>query len=280
MRTVRRMTSDTPHFLTLDLQMDATEQRRLIVEQFTRQAAPFAEMPMHNGEETNWLVLDTLGIRASDRVLDIACGPGLITCAVAKLAQHVTGLDLTPAMLEQARRQQALAGLDNLTWTRGDVEALPFPAASFSCVMTRYSFHHFTNPKAVLAEMVRVTQPGGRVGVIDVFMRNIEHQAAYDRAEILRDPSHVKALLLEDLTGMFFDAGLTGVRTAFYRLETNLESLLTATGTSSESAAQVRQIFAEDLSRQLLGVGTFERDGAIHFSFPVVIVVGIKPTNF
>jgi len=259
--------------------MDAAEQRRRIVEQFTRQAAPFAEMPMHNGEETNGLVLETLGIRNDDHVLDLACGPGLITCAAAKVARHVTGLDLTPAMLEQARRQQALTGLDNLTWTPGDVEALPFPAESFSCVMTRYSFHHFTNPRAVLTEMVRVAQPGGRVGVIDVFMRNTEQQAAYDRVETLRDPSHVTALLLEDLTRMFFDAGLTKIRTAFYRLETNLEDLLTATRTIPEAAAEVRQIFARELSRQHLGVGAFERDGAIHFSFPVVILVGDKPAQ-
>ena len=61
------------------------EQRRLIVEQFTKQAVPFSEMPNHNGEDTNRLVIETAGIGPDDTVLDVACGPGLITCAVAVL---------------------------------------------------------------------------------------------------------------------------------------------------------------------------------------------------
>jgi ubiquinone/menaquinone biosynthesis C-methylase UbiE len=70
------------------------EQRRLIVEQFTKQAVPFSEMPHHNDEETNRLVIETAGTGSADTVLDVACGPGLITCAVAGVARHVTGIDI------------------------------------------------------------------------------------------------------------------------------------------------------------------------------------------
>ena len=72
------------------------EQRRLIVEQFTKQAVPFSQMPQHNDEDTNRLVIETAGIGSDDTVLDVACGPGLITCAVADVARHVTGIDITP----------------------------------------------------------------------------------------------------------------------------------------------------------------------------------------
>jgi ubiquinone/menaquinone biosynthesis C-methylase UbiE len=80
---------------------------------------------------------------------------------------------------------------------------LPLPDAAFSVVVTRYSFHHFLDPKAVLAEMVRVCRPGERVAVIDVFTSGPEHAEVYNRVEKLRDPSHVRALPLAELTGLF-----------------------------------------------------------------------------
>ena len=127
------------------------EQRRLIVEQFTKQAVPFSEMPHHNDEDTNRLVIETAGIGPEDTVLDVACGPGLITCAVARIAHHVTGIDITPAMIDEARKRQQSMGLMNMEWKIGDVTPLPFAGSSFSAVITRYSFHHFLEPETVLA---------------------------------------------------------------------------------------------------------------------------------
>jgi ubiquinone/menaquinone biosynthesis C-methylase UbiE len=252
------------------------EQRRLIIEQFTKQAVPFAQMPIHNGEDTNRLVIETAGVGSEDTVLDVACGPGLITCAVAKVARHVTGIDITPAMIGEARKAQRTTGLTNMDWRVGDVSALPFADACFSAVITRYSFHHFLEPEAVLAEMVRVCRPGGTVAVVDVFMTSSEQREAYDRMEKLRDPSHTRALLLAELTGMFHDVGLTEMKTAFYKLDVALENLLTMTGTSPENANAVRRIFEDDLGVDRLGVGANRQDDGIHFAFPIVVVAGQK----
>jgi SAM-dependent methyltransferase len=209
-------------------------------------------------------------------VLDVACGPGLVACTLAAVARQVTGIDLTPAMIEQARARQREQGLTNLTWRVGDAVPLPWPDAAFSVVVTRYSFHHFLDPKAVLAEMVRVCRPGGRVAVIDVFTRGPEQAAAYDRVEKLRDPSHVRALSVEELTGLFRGAGLRDLKTAFYRLEVALEALLAASFPNPGGGDRVRQTFAEDVGVDRLGVGAHRRDGDIHFAFPVVVVVGRK----
>lgn len=255
------------------------EQRRQIVEQFTRQAVPFAEMPMHNGEDTNRIVIETAGIGPSDVVLDVACGPGLITAAVAKVARHVTGIDLTPAMIDEARKTQRAAGLTNMDWRVGDVSALPFADASFSAVITRYSFHHFLEPQMVLANMVRVCRPGGIVTVVDVFMTTDEQREAYDRMERLRDPSHTQALLLEELTAMFHGARIIEMKTAFYKLDVALESLLTATRTKPEDAETVRRIFEDDLDADRLGVGANRQDDGIHFAFPIVVVAGRKAVD-
>src|SRR5262245_17885588 len=125
----------------------AEEQRRLILDQFTRQAVPFSQMPTKSNDEANRLLLDLAGISPADTVLDVACGPGLVACALAEVARHVTGIDLTPAMIEQAQARQRSKGLTNLTWVIGDAVPLPFADAAFSVVVTRYSFHHFLDPK-------------------------------------------------------------------------------------------------------------------------------------
>jgi SAM-dependent methyltransferase len=254
----------------------AEVQRRLILDQFTRQAVPFAQMPGHSNDEANRLLIDMAGVGPDDTVLDVACGPGLVACALAEVALHVTGLDLTPAMIEQARERQKAKGLGNLTWVVGDAVPLPFPAASFSVVVTRFSFHHFLDPRAVLAEMVRVCSPGGRVAVIDVFTSSPEQAEAYDRVEKLRDPSHVRALSVEELTGLCQDAGLGGLKTAFYKLEMQLETLLAGSFPNPGDADRVRQTFAEDIGVDRLGLGAHRRDGAVHFAFPIALLVGQK----
>ena len=179
----------------------AEEQRRLVLDQFTRQAVPFARLPAHSTEESIRLVGEAAGIGPQDTILDVACGPGLLACAFAGTPATSPGIDLTPAMIEQARALQRSEGLANLTWHVGDVASLPFPDGSFSVAFTRYSFHHLLDPAGVLAEMVRVTRPGGRVVVVDVYTSSPEQAEAYNHVERLRDPSHVRALGLDELDG-------------------------------------------------------------------------------
>jgi ubiquinone/menaquinone biosynthesis C-methylase UbiE len=253
---------------------DQEAQRQLILDQFTRQAVPFAAMPAHSNEESVRLVIDLARIGPADTVLDVACGPGLLACRLAEVARHVTGVDLTPAMIEQAQVKQRSLGLANLSWVVGDAAPLALPGAGFSVVVTRFSFHHFLDPKRVLGEMVRVCEPGGRVVVIDVFTSSPEQAEAYNRVEKLRDPSHVRALPLEELMGLFQDAGLRDLRTAFFKLEAALEALLAASFPNPGDGDRVRQTFAKDVGVDRLGLGAHRRDGDIHFAFPIAVIAG------
>ncbi|HEV3262097.1 MAG TPA: class I SAM-dependent methyltransferase [Gemmataceae bacterium] len=248
------------------------EQRRLIVDQFSRQAGSYAQMPNPAAE----LLTAASEIGPTDTVLDVACGPGVLACAFAEVAHHVTGIDLTPAMIEQAKALQESTGRTNLTWRVGDVLPLPFADASFSLVFTRYSFHHFLDPKAVLAEMVRVCSPGGRVVGVDVFTSTPEQAEAFNRMEKLRDPSHVRALSLDDLTAMFHQAGLRGLKTCFYRHEFELEQVLQGSFPEPGDADRIRQMFAEDVGADRLGLGACRQDGRIHFAYPIVLLAGRK----
>jgi ubiquinone/menaquinone biosynthesis C-methylase UbiE len=242
----------------------------LIVNQFTKQAVPFSQMPDHSPE----LILTASGVGPTDTVLDVACGPGVLACAFAEVARHVTGIDLTPAMIEQAQALQQTKGRTNMAWRIGDVLPLPFPSASFSLVFTRYSFHHFLDPKAVLAEMVRVCRPGGRVAVVDVFTTGPQQAQEFNRMEKLRDPSHVRALSLEELTSLFDEAGLQNVKTQFYKHEFSLEQVLKGSFPNPGDAERIRQLFIEDLGVDRLGLGACRREGGIQFAYPIVMLVG------
>ncbi|MBI3799695.1 MAG: methyltransferase domain-containing protein [Deltaproteobacteria bacterium] len=245
----------------------------LILDQFTKQAIPFATAPGIKDEEALKLVVDFTGAGPIDTVLDVACGPGLVVCAFAQVARHATGIDLTPAMIERARTLQQEKGLTNVTWQVGDVLPLPYPAASFSIVTSRFAFHHFQDPQAVLAEMKRVCTPGGKVVVIDVIASpDPEKAAAYNRMEKLRDPSHVRGLTLVELERLFQQMALPAPRKTFYRLEAEVEDLLQRSFPNPGDADEIRRMFVESLDNDGLGMDTRRQGNKIHLAYPIAVL--------
>jgi SAM-dependent methyltransferase len=251
-----------------------TEHDAVTIDQFTKQAEPFAALPAHSDADIVRLIREAARLQPDSRVLDVACGPGLVALAVAASVGHVTGLDLTPAMLDKARELQWRRGLSNLSWDLGRADALPYAAGTFDAVLTRFSFHHFIDPERALSEMVRVCRPGGRVVVCDVYTTTADQAAEYDQLERLRDPSHVHALRLDELRGLMNAAGLAEVGEAFGRLPMGLEQLLGGSFPVPGGAEEIRRAFAADLGRNQLGLAIHETAGGLHFSFPVVVLFG------
>jgi ubiquinone/menaquinone biosynthesis C-methylase UbiE len=250
------------------------EQRQLILDQFTRQAVPFSEMHARDDAGIHRLLIETADIGPEDEVLDVACGPGLVACEVAKVAWHVTGVDLTRAMIEHAEARQRSLGLTNLTWAVGDAQPLDYPEAAFTRVITRYTFHHFTDPSGVFAEIVRVCRPGGRVTVCDVFTTSSDQGEAYDRLERYRDPSHTHALQLAEIEALF--SGLGDVRREFYKYPVDVEDLLSRAFPEPGGAEAFRRTIDADVGVNRLGIDA-SREGGLRFAFPVVIFSGVKP---
>ena len=101
-------------------------------------------------------------IHAGQRVLDAACGTGVVALTAARAGARVTGLDLTPELLERARQNSQIAGLD-IDWHEGDVEELPFPDASFDVVVSQFGHIFAPRPAVAIAQMLRVLKPGGTI---------------------------------------------------------------------------------------------------------------------
>jgi ubiquinone/menaquinone biosynthesis C-methylase UbiE len=169
-------------------------------------------------------------------------------------------------MLEQARALQQEQGLKNVSWRQGDVLPLPFPDAQFSIVSARFAFHHFLDPSAVLKEMRRVCRTGGRIVVADS-APNASKADAFNAMELLRDPSHVRAMPLEELRSLFVEP-----RIETYRLRGELEDLLARSFPGEGDAARIRKIFEESLETDSLDMATVREDGKIYYSYPVAIL--------
>jgi ubiquinone/menaquinone biosynthesis C-methylase UbiE len=259
--------------MEITMQHAAAIHKQTIIAQFSQQAVPFAELPGHS--QSIQMLIEMSGVSSTDTVLDVACGPGLVACELAPYAKHVAGIDITPRMIEQAKERQQEKSLNNLTWQVGDVLPLPFPDSQFSIVLTRYTFHHFLNPKAVLSEMIRVCKPGGRVIIVDV-VQSPEKADAYDQLEKLRDPSHVHALTFAEMDSIIAASGIANIKTAQYKVEGELEQQLKASFPNPGDEEKIRQMFKADLECDQMGIDVHLQDDEIHFAVPILVVVGSK----
>ena len=186
-------------------------------------------------------------------------------------------MDVTPAMLERARAVAAEAGVTNVDWRLGDVTSLPWPDATFSLVVSRFAFHHFQEPGAVLAEMRRVCRPGGRVVVADLTASPDPAKAeAFHRMEILRDPSHARALTKVQLEVLFTAAGLPVRAERLYGLKVDLDGVMSRSFPKPEDVPVIRRMFEDAVADDGLGLDLRKVGDNIRFTYPVVILVGTR----
>jgi len=101
-------------------------------------------------------------VRAGQEVLDVACGTGVVAITASRLGARVRGLDLTPELLERARENARIAGAE-IAFAEGDVEAMPFPDATFDVVLSQFGHMFAPRPDVALGEMLRVLKPGGTI---------------------------------------------------------------------------------------------------------------------
>jgi ubiquinone/menaquinone biosynthesis C-methylase UbiE len=176
--------------------------------------------------------------RPGDLCLDVATGTGNSAFALAPAARFVIGLDLTPQMLEQARKAAAARGVDNVAWTLGDASRLPFSSDLFDVYTVRAAPHHFLDLAAALSEATRVLKPGGRAAFIDCSPPPAAREALH-AIEVGRDPSHVRSYTLDEWQERLEEAGLVVERAERRELDWEFEAWMGNMGVPPQKVAEL-----------------------------------------
>jgi SAM-dependent methyltransferase len=174
-----------------------------------------------------------------ERALDAGTGAGTLALALAPFVREVVGVDIVPELLERARK----GAPPNVTFVEGDATSLPFEAGSFDLSCSRRTLHHIARPELAIAELVRVTAPGGRIFVDDQ-IAPVDPLAALelDRFERARDPSHTRTLPDIDLRHLFEANSLVLQRTRFQTHRRELDYYLDLAGCEGDARERARQL--------------------------------------
>jgi ubiquinone/menaquinone biosynthesis C-methylase UbiE len=201
-------------------------------------------------------------IPATSRALDIGCGGGHLSFALAPHVARMVALDPSPGMLAAVSKAAATKGLPQIEVRQGNAAALPLDDGSFDLVCTRYSAHHWTCLEQALREFARVLAPGGHALVIDT----LGHEDALvdtfmQSIELLRDPSHVRNRSVPEWRSLLRSAGLVELERAEWPTRLEFLSWVERMHTPADRVAVIRSL-EEGAPQEVREALAIEPDGA------------------
>lgn len=235
------------------------ERQELSTAQFGSRADSYLTSTVHAAGADLERLRALVGERSCGRALDLGCGAGHASFAMARGgAGRITAFDPSADMLAVVAREAAGRGHSAIETVRGSAEALPFADQSFDLIATRYSAHHWTNVPGALAQCARVLAPGGRLVVIDVVApEDPVLDTPLQVIEFLRDGSHVRNYRLSEWTRMLVAAGFEAPAAGRWKLPLEFASWVARIATPAPRIAALKAVFAElsAEARSYLGVG-------------------------
>lgn len=246
--------------------------------QYGQVAQAYATSGSHaGGADLEWFRARAAGV-APTRALDVACGGGFSTRALASAGHRVVASDLTSASLVAARG--ALSDVAQVTWTAAAAERLPVRSDSMGLVASRIAPHHFADPAAYVDEAARVLTPGGLFLLVDTTGPEDDALRVWlDDVERRRDPSHLRVR-----PPSWWRAVVTGARLRVDNVTTTrkrheLEPWLARAGCVGEAAAEVRRRFAAapDAARRELSIEVDSGGTPVAYTDTKICLAASKP---
>lgn len=242
----------------------------LVAKQFGAHAAAYVTSATHAfGEDLDQIAKFAGEIKPA-RVLDLGCGGGHVSFALAPHCSEVVAYDLSDDMLGAVAHEAGNRKLTNLVTQQGRVEALPFPDASFDLVATRYSVHHWHDVPKAFAEARRVLRPGGRalfadntspaVPLFDTWLQTIE---------LLRDPGHVRGYTIAEWMRLLGDAGFVPNSVVTRRKRLEFGPWIARLATPPVQVQAIRALHAA-MPKEVAAYFELEADGT--FTFDTITV--------
>lgn len=217
---------------------------QVVTEQFGSTAAAYLTSTVHaQGADLQDLAAYA-GQFPQAVVLDVGCGGGHASFAMAAHAGKVIAYDLAQEMLSVVAAAARERGLHNLEVQQGSADRLPFADASFDLVCTRFSAHHWKNLPQALAEMARVLKPGGKGVVIDTAAPDDVLADTYLQSiELLRDTSHVRNRSLPAWRELLTQAGFKVVGDKSWKLSLQFDSWVARMRTPTERVVAIKSLW-------------------------------------
>jgi ubiquinone/menaquinone biosynthesis C-methylase UbiE len=178
------------------------------------------------------------------QALDLGCGAGHASYALAKGGAEVTACDLSDEMLALVEDEAELRGME-IRVRKCPAERLPFAEDSFDLAVTRYSAHHWSDVPAALRQLRRVLKPGGSLVVIDIVSPEEPlFDTVLQTVEFLRDSSHVRDHRVSEWTNMLAAAGFASPSVDLWTLEQNFDAWTARIRTPEPFANAAREVLS------------------------------------
>lgn len=233
------------------------KQQKISENQFGNAAERYLTSPVHaQGGDLERLAALVRHI-GPVKALDLGCGAGHASFALASSGAHVTACDPSENMLEVVSREAKRRGLPIET-VLSPAEKLLFEDASFDLIVTRYSAHHWRDLKVALAEAARVLVPGGKLVVIDsIAPEKPLFDTILQTIELLRDASHVRSYRVSEWKSMLEDVGFSLVESDVWMVRIEFESWITRLDTPPARVEALRAVFPglPDEVQHYFGIG-------------------------
>ena len=207
---------------------------------------PRAEAYRHSAVHAAGPDLDyarTLVAGGAGRALDLGCGAGHLTFALAPHVEQMLAVDPSPNMLAAVMRGASEHGLTNIAVRTGHAESIPDPDQSYSLLCTRYSAHHWGGLEAAVFEMARVLRTDGHALIIDaVGPEDALVDTHLQAMELLRDPSHVRDRSVREWRELLASAGLRELQYRQWPVRIEFASWVARMRTPETSVAAIRAL--------------------------------------
>jgi len=260
----------------------------LIRERFSGAAESFGTYALdsRSSEAGKFASLATAGVASTEirnwRALDLACGPGTFTRALAARMRFVVGLDLTPLLLARAVKSvgEASAAAKTVSvFGCGDGTRMPFADGTFDLAICGYSIHHMLHPARVIAELARVVRVGGRVALADMVSRDGSDRELHNRIEKARDASHTFSLFAAEFRDMLENVNMRVISSELAEKTRNFEvwmnAMIVPRGTAAY--AETRSLLEGTLKNDEAGMRPrINNDGELEYLLPTIYIVAEK----
>ena len=234
-----------------------------VLEQFDSRASAYLTSAVHaTGPDLEQAVQQVRQLRSRVSMLDVGCGAGHLSFALAPFFETAVATDVSPSMLATARAAAVQRGLPQIQVRQANAETLPFADGTFDLVCSRYSAHHWHDLAAALREMRRVARPGGTLLMIDLLGDESPVVDTHlQTIELLRDPSHVRDYSPSQWRRYFQSAGLVLQQESSWITRLEFRSWIERMRTPPASVAAIRALLAQASGQVRAGLAV-EMDGS------------------